>query len=158
MLVTDQKPFEILNQLILINHDRIEGYSYASRETDVAVLKALFSRLTETSLQFEEELCREVYKIGGRPQEGAIASVDFFKAWMEVMAAIGKNDHKAILNSCFYEEGVVIRTYEEALRIEDENITTQQQLLINRQYNLLTADQEKVKNLLDVLVRNSGQS
>jgi uncharacterized protein (TIGR02284 family) len=153
MLITDQKPLEILNNLIVVNNDRMQGYHYAARETDASILKELFSRLQESSWQFKTELCREVYKLGAAPVEGNVASPDFFKAWMDVMTAIGKGDHKAILNSCVYEEGVVLKKYEEALLEEDEHITTQQHLLFNKQHHLLLADNEKVKNLFGVLVK-----
>jgi len=153
MLATDQRPFEILNNLIIINNDRVEGYNYAFKGTSVPVLKTLFTRLTETSLHCIQELNREVYKLGGKPIEGAVPSVDFFKAWMEVMTAVGKNDHKAILSSCSFEEGVVIKTYEEALNEENKHITTQHHLLFNKHHHLLMEDHGKIKNLMNVLIK-----
>jgi uncharacterized protein (TIGR02284 family) len=84
-----------------------------------------------------------------------VASADFFKAWMDMMAAIGKKDHKAILNSCVYEEGVVLQKYEEAILEEDESLTTQHYRLFSKQHELLLADHNKVRNLLEVLGKGS---
>jgi uncharacterized protein (TIGR02284 family) len=110
--------------------------------------------LKSTSCYFREELCKEVYKLGALPEEGTMASPDIFKAWMEVMTAIGKKDHKAILNSCAYEEGVVLKKYEEAILEEDENITTLHYKLFSKHHELLLEDHNKVRNLLNLLVKD----
>lgn len=155
MLIADNKPFEILNNLIVINNDRIEGYNYAAKKINVPVLKVLFSRLIETSFVCKKELSGQVYKLGGKPQEGNVTSVIFFIAWLDVITAVGKNDHNAILNSCIKEESIVMQCYEAALNEEDENITTQHQLLFHKHFELINADFNKVKNLLKVLNRPS---
>src|SRR5947199_10560002 len=115
MLVSDQKSVEVLNHLIMINNDRLEGYDSASRETDISILKVLFSRLTETSQECREELCKEVYKLGGTPVNEVGAPGDFGKAWTEIKNALQKNDHKAILTSCYLEEFMTVKSYEYAL-------------------------------------------
>jgi uncharacterized protein (TIGR02284 family) len=152
MLKTDQKPFEVLNDLITINTERIEGYNFATSQADVSILKDLFARLTETSLICRQDLVKEVYKLGGVPNE-IIPPVDFLEALREVKTAVIFKDHKGLLCSCDQEEKEVLRSYEEALRIEDENFTTQHHLLFNKHCDLLRADHDKVKNLLDVLVK-----
>jgi hypothetical protein len=40
-----EKTIEVLNTLITINNDRIEGYDTAAKETDEYDLKNLFSQL-----------------------------------------------------------------------------------------------------------------
>src|SRR5687767_11239306 len=113
---SDQKPLTVLKNLIVLNNDRLEGYNYASNETDISVLKVLFSRLTETSMQCREELCREVYKLGGTVPETATGIGDFEKAWQQIREALNKNDHKALLESCYLEEFMAFKSYEYALR------------------------------------------
>jgi len=39
-----QKTIDVVNDLIIINNDRIEGYKTASEETEEQDLKELFSR------------------------------------------------------------------------------------------------------------------
>ncbi|MCE3225896.1 MAG: hypothetical protein K0S32_447 [Bacteroidetes bacterium] len=151
MLKSDQRPYEVLNDLITINTERIEGYNFATKEANVAVLKDLFARLTETSLICRQDLVKEVYKLGGVPNE-IIPPVNFLDALREIKTAVVFRDHKAILSSCDHEEAVVIRSYEQALNANDENFTTQHHLLFNKHCDLLRADHDKVKNLLDVLV------
>jgi len=154
MLITDQRQLEILNNLIVINNDRIEGYNYAEKKINIPILKILFSRLTETSLNCRKELIGEVHKIGGKPQFGNVTSAQFFKAWLEVIAAVGKNDHGAILDSCVNEENAVIKSYESALNEEFENITTQHFHLFNRHCELIRSDHKKIENLRQVLLKH----
>src|SRR5688572_7916568 len=102
----DQKPLQLLNNLIGVNNNRLECFNFAAKETDVTVLRVLFNRLLDTSYLCREELAREVYKLGGIPEQGTVPYVEFFTAWVDVKTALTRNDHAAILNSCAYEEGV----------------------------------------------------
>jgi uncharacterized protein (TIGR02284 family) len=150
---TDHKPVEMLNTLVGINTNRIECYNFICAKTDISVLRVLFSRLTETSMICREELINEVYKLGGIPQKGTLATSEFLKAWLEVYNALKQQDHKAILDSCCNEEGVVIKTYGEMLEAADEQFPSYQYQLLNRQYDALKADCEKVLNLRKVLIQ-----
>jgi uncharacterized protein (TIGR02284 family) len=150
----DQKPISLLNDLIGVNNNRIECYNFATGETDVTVLKVLFKRLLETSYLCRDELAREVYKLGGVPEESTLPYVEFFKAWVDVKNALTRNDHAALLNSCAFEEGVVLRSYASALITGHRAITTQQQQILSQQYQAMKADHEKVTNLRDVLVKS----
>lgn len=47
----NEKQIEVLNSLIIINNDRIEGYKTAGAEAKETDLKMLFSDLMETSVQ-----------------------------------------------------------------------------------------------------------
>jgi uncharacterized protein (TIGR02284 family) len=147
----DQQPLQLINSLIGVNNNRIECFNFAASETDVSVLKILFNRLVETSYLCREELVKEVYKLGGVPEEGTVPYFEFFKAWVAVKSAITRNDHPAILDSCAYEEGVVLRIYENILRAGKEKINNYQDQMFHRQYEILRADKEKVNNLRGIL-------
>jgi uncharacterized protein (TIGR02284 family) len=151
MLASDKKPLDILNNLLVINNERIEGYNFAAEQTDISVLQVLFSRLTETSLACKEELCKEVYKLGGRPPQDADGPGDFNKAWGEIKTALEKNDHKAILTSCYLEEFMAMKSYEYALRYYSDHLTTQHNQLFYKQKERLKEDHDRVKNLCDLL-------
>lgn len=153
MLDSDKKSVDVLNNLIVINNDRIEGYDSASKKTDISVLRVLFSRLTETSIECRQELCREVYKLGGIPVKETGAPGDFEKAWAEIWTALFKNDHKAILTSCYLEEFMAVKSYEYALRYNQSYLTTQHYHLFCKHRERIREDHDKVKNLRDVLVK-----
>jgi uncharacterized protein (TIGR02284 family) len=154
MLDSDKKPVDVLNHLIVINNDRLVGYDQASNETDIAVLKALFARLKETSMECRNELCKEVYKLGGRPVDEIGAPGDFGKAWTEINAALSTNNHQAILDSCYVEEFMAIKSYEYAVRYFQNCMTTQHKHICNKHKELIGKDFDKVKNLRHILINS----
>ncbi len=147
-----EKTIEVLNTLITINNDRIEGYETASKETEEQELKTLFAQFIATSQKCKQELVTEVTKLGGKPEEGTMTSGKFFRVWMDVKAAITGKDRKAILNSCEYGEDVAVDTYNKALRNNLSDITAEQQTMLNAQHALIKADHDKVKSMRDALV------
>jgi uncharacterized protein (TIGR02284 family) len=153
--MTNEKTIEVLNTLIEINNDRIEGYETASKETEEQDLKIFFSQLSKTSKKCNQELSTEVNKLGGTPTEATKISGKFFRVWMDVKAALTGKDRKAILNSCEYGEDVAVKTYEEVLENETENLNTEQQSLIRGQHAWIKADHDKVKEMRDALVEVS---
>jgi uncharacterized protein (TIGR02284 family) len=148
---SDQKPLTLLNNLIGVNNNRIECYNLAFKFTDVAVLKILFSRLLDTSFFCREELAREVYKLGGIPEEGTVPFAEHIAAWVDIKSALNRKDHAAILSTCDYEEGVVLKSYKNVLNTDEDLLTYQQQQIFHKQYDILQADHEKVKNLRNVI-------
>ena len=146
------KIIEVLNTLITINNDRIEGYETAGEETEEQDLKTFFSELKQTSLHCNKELIDEVTRLGGTPTEGTRTTGKFFRVWMDVKAALTGKDRKVILNSCEYGEDVAKGTYEKALENNVENLNAEQQAMLKAQHTLLKADHDKVKSMRDALV------
>ena len=146
-----EKTIDVLNTLVQINNDRINGYETASKETEEQDLKTFFSELTQTSQKCKEELTGEITKLGGTATEGTKTTGKFFRVWMDVKAALTGKDRKAILNSCEYGEGWATDTYEKALKDDSEHLTIEQQAMIKAQHGLLKADHDKVKSMQDAL-------
>lgn len=147
-----EKTIDVLNTLITINNDRVEGYETATKETEEHDLKTLFAELSATSKKCITELNTEVHRLGGKPAEGTLTSGKFFRVWMDVKAALTGKDRKAILNSCEYGEDVAKDTYENALKNDAEYLSAEQQTMIKAQHSLLVADHDKVKHMRDALV------
>lgn len=148
------KKNEILNSLIVINNDRVEGYKTAEAEARETDLKMLFSDLMETSVLNRKELIAEVISLGGTPEEGTRVTGKFFRVWMDVKAAFMGNDRKSILDSCEYGEDVILKTYKNVLTDEHQNTNSNEQQMLNHQYALLKIDHEKVKQFRDTIVND----
>jgi len=144
----NSKNIDALNELIEINNDRIEGYETASKETEDADLKSLFAGLTSTSLKNVSELRSEVTRLGGTAEEGTRVTGKFFRAWMDVKAALTGNNRHAILDSCEFGEDKALETYESVLE-KSEALTAEQRQLVVEQQTALRADHDKVKALRD---------
>jgi len=147
---TNQKSIDMLNNLLEINNDRIEGYKHASKETDEADLKDLFIQFSRTSHEFKQALTEKVKSLGGTPVRGTRTTGKLYRAWMDVKAALTNKNRKAILASCEFGEDVAVNNYEDALK--ENPIESSLYPLIQSQYTVIKADHDKVKRLRDALV------
>jgi len=145
------KTIEVLNTLITINNDRIEGYETASKETEEQELKTLFAHFSATSQKCKNDLVSEVNRLRGTVAEGTLVSGKFFRVWMDVKAALSGKDRKVILDSCEYGEDVAKDTYKKALENDSEYLNEEQQSMIREQHVLLVADHDKVKSMINDL-------
>jgi len=146
----NQKTIDVLNGLIEINNDRLEGYERATKEATESDLKDLFSKLSETSRNAKKELSAEVIKMGGTPKEGTSTSGKVYRAWMDVRASLAKKERKAILNSCEFGEDVAVKAYKDAI---DSGSLNGQSSLITKQYDLIKGDHDKVRDLRNELIK-----
>jgi uncharacterized protein (TIGR02284 family) len=146
----NNKVVEILNKLVEINNDRIEGYETASKETEEQELKNIFSELAQTSRNANQELAREIYLWGGTPTQGTKIAGKFFRVWMDVKASLSGNDRKAICSSCEYGEDHAIDTYEKVMKNDFEYLAFDQQEMIRAQYLSIQSDHNKVKSMREV--------
>ena len=150
--IEKEKAIDVLNTLITLNNDRTEGYETASKETYEQDLQTLFAHFTQNSKKCKQELVNEVTKLGGTPTEGTKTTGKLFRVWMDVKVALTGQDRKAILSSCEYGEDIAVDTYEKALRDNLEDLTAEQQIMLNSQHTLIKADHDKVKSMRDMLV------
>ncbi|GGB77612.1 PA2169 family four-helix-bundle protein [Dyadobacter sediminis] len=140
---------EVLNDLILINNDRIEGYKKAYDETDESDydLKTLYGNLAEHSRQNVSELNSEVSALGGEPASGTMLSGKIYRAWMDVKAAFSSDDRKTSLENSEFGEDVAQKAYETALR--SEVLTPELRALITKQKATLKSGHDTIKRLRD---------
>lgn len=144
----NDKSIDILNKLIEINNDRIEGYETASKETQERDLKNLFAEFIATSQKCKQELVQQVTNLGGTPEQGTRVTGKFFRVWMDVKVALTNNDRKAILNSCEYGENIAIDTYEKALSNSADYSSNLHTIIVSQQM-LIKNDQNKIIRLLE---------
>jgi uncharacterized protein (TIGR02284 family) len=147
---TNEKTAEVLNDLIQINNDRIEGYERAAKETDAsdADLRSLFLSLASESRLYVNELSKYVARSGEEPANGTTLSGKIYRAWMDVKATFTGKDRKAILASCEYGEDAAQRAYDEALKTDAE-LPTEIRQLITEQKSSLRKSHDKVKRMRD---------
>lgn len=151
------KGVEVLNSLITINNNRVEGYEVASKETTDADLKSLFFHLAQSSLKCKRELIYEIRKMGGEPHEGdGSISNTFSQVWRDIKGAFTKNDRLSLLSSCAYDENVAVDAYYDTLNNNLEFLGTEQQALLNKQYLSISAGLSKIQTLRDSLVEVHG--
>jgi uncharacterized protein (TIGR02284 family) len=145
----ENKNIAVLNQLVEINNDRLEGYETAAKEAQTEDLKQLFSQLQATSSAHLDELSREVIAMGGTPTESTKITGKFFRVWMDVKAALTGNNRHEILASCEFGEDAALKTYQDVLDNKSGDLSPQQLEMVRNQSNKLRADHDKIKVLRD---------
>jgi uncharacterized protein (TIGR02284 family) len=142
---------EVLNDLLRINNDRIEGYEKASKETDDVDLKALFTSMAAESRIIATELTREIRNYGGDPDyKDTTSSGKIYRVWMDVKATFAGNDRKSVLNACEFGEDAAQKAYKDALESDDLNASVRS--LIQNQKNTLRKSHDLIKKERDVEV------
>ena len=144
-----EKAIRILNGLIQINNDRIEGYQRAMDDTDESDLKLLFNEFSITSRRLNDELVDSVENMDGDPIEGTSTSGKLFRIWMDVKSSLANKDRAAILNSCEFGEDWAVKAYEEVMQNESEFLTMDQNEMIRNQFTIIKNDHDTIKELRD---------
>src|SRR5476651_1846547 len=93
---------EKLNDLVLINNDRIVGYEKARHEIEVddENLKPLFLDLIDQSHRYKVQLGTEIEVLGKDIETGTSISGKLHRAWIEVKTAFSGHSEKSILEEC----------------------------------------------------------
>ncbi len=138
---TNEKLTEVLNDLIEINNDRVNGYVKASEETkDLDVdLQAIFNSMANDSRKYAAELSQEVNKLGGEPATDTTNRGKIYRVWMDVKAAFAGHDRQSVLESCEYGEDAAQKAYNEALASDAEISADVRQLITDQQASLKVA-------------------
>ncbi len=144
-----EKTAEALNDLIIINNDRYEGYQKAKEQTTDPDLKTIFSAYSTQSLANNEKLRSLVPATEETPERDETRLTGkFYRAWMDVKNALDEGNRKKILSSCEYGEDVAKRAYEDALgdraELSPETVAT-----IKNQYDDILKAHNQVKALRD---------
>jgi uncharacterized protein (TIGR02284 family) len=149
METKDSQTIQLLNDLIRINNDRIEGYERAVNDTDDPKLKSLFHAMAQESRKFKNELLTEVIKLGGTPEEGTTVSGKVFRTWMDFKSAIAGKDRKAIIASCEFGEDAALHTYNEVL--ETGKLPAQFFNMVKEQHTGLKQSHDRIKLMRDTV-------
>lgn len=139
---------EVLNDLVLINNDRIAGYERAineSKDLDVD-LKATFESMVRESEEYKRELANKVRQHGGTVTTGTTTSGKIYRAWMDVKAKFTGNDRKSILASCEFGEDAAQRAYKSAL---DDELDTDVRAVVSHQQQTLRQSHDLIKRYRD---------
>ncbi|WP_221391870.1 PA2169 family four-helix-bundle protein [Dyadobacter sp. NIV53] len=140
---------ETLNDLILINNDRIAGYEKSYEETDniETDLKGLFQKYINDSRGFISQLTDEVIKLGGQPADGTLFSGKLYRVWMNIRATFSSDNRKAVLENSEAGEDAAQEAYAEALKAEELPADLQQ--LILSQKTILKEAHDNIKSQRD---------
>ncbi|MEJ7586405.1 MAG: PA2169 family four-helix-bundle protein [Ferruginibacter sp.] len=150
-----QSTIDILNDLILINNDRIAGYEKAMEELkakDDSIqenldLTILFEKMIDDSREIRNALGKEVQVLGGEMEKGTMTSGKIYRAWMDIKALFTGHDRHTILANCEEGEDAAQKAYKEALSAED--LPHFLHTMISEQKEILRESHDEIKSLRD---------
>lgn len=144
-----QATVQILNDLIQINNDRIEGYQRASKDLQDGdtELKSFFTRLIGQSQGYKLALGTEVSAFGKDIETGTTTSGKIHRVWLDVKAAFTGHDTHNVLEECEFGEDAILKAYRTAL--EDENLPGYLRETISQQESELLDAHDEIKALRD---------
>ena len=90
---------DVLNDLIKINNDRIEGYEKAAAESKNIDIEfpAIFNKMADESRKCVARLTGRVNELGGDSETGPTAMGKVYRAWMDVKATFSGKDREPYL-------------------------------------------------------------
>jgi uncharacterized protein (TIGR02284 family) len=141
----------VLNDLIRINNDRIEGYQRAaneSKDSDVD-LKAIFHEMADQSVKYVNELTAKVASMGADPASDTTMSGKVYRLWMDLRAAVTGKDRTNILASCEFGEDTAQKAYIAALE-SDASMDTEVRQMITEQKEALKTSHDTIKKYRDM--------
>lgn len=117
----NKETIEVLNDLILINNDRIAGYERALNElsSEDDDLRPVFENMIDESRKARTALGTEVQVLGGEMAEGTMNSGKIYRAWMDVKAVFTGHDRHTVLANCEGGEDAAQKAYNDALESDD---------------------------------------
>lgn len=150
METTTEKSVEVLNDLIEINNDRIDGFDRASKELGEsdADLKAVFEKFASDSRRNVQELSAAVGQAGGEVETGNTATGTIHRAWLDVKATFTGHDRHSILEECERGEDAIKKAYREALS-PDNGLSPQFSQLVAQQQEAINEGHDSIKALRD---------
>jgi uncharacterized protein (TIGR02284 family) len=147
----NERTIEVLNDLIRINNDRVEGYEKAIRETNEndVDLRNIFNRMADESRKYSRDLTERVQRLGGEPAGGTTASGKIYRTWMDVKSAFSKSERKSVLEECEYGEDAAQKAYEKALDTDNDLPADVLALITEEKANLRSAH-DTIRNYRDL--------
>ena len=149
---------DVLNDLVKINNDRIQGYDRAIRETkpNNTELMQVLDRMKLESVQLKEELESSIEDLGGEVDEiHTTGSGKIYRAWMDFRTKLLGNSDHTILSLCEYGEDAAQKAYQHALESEATVDNIDVRMLIRKQKDILKQAHDSIRDYRDAVKESS---
>ncbi|WP_462265206.1 PA2169 family four-helix-bundle protein [Mucilaginibacter sp.] len=140
---------EVLNDLVNINNDRINGYEKATKKIGDGHedLKAIFTRIIGESHHNKMALGTEIQTFRKDIEDTNTTSGDLHRTWLSVKAFFTSDNEKSVLEECETGEDAIKKAYTTA--IEDEELPAYVKDILSEQQQKILASHNEIKALRD---------
>jgi len=138
---------EVLNDLVLINNDRIVGYQRAIKELkqEDNDLRSLFDQMILESQQIKSDLTREIQVLRGNVEEGTTGMGKIYRAWMDVKTVFTGENRHTVLSNCEAGEDAAQSAYSKAL--QSDSLPAFIREMLTRQQATLKDSHDEIRDL-----------
>lgn len=146
-----ERLIENLNELIMINYDRIAGYEKAAEltKTNDIDLTTIFNQMENDSRGYVEELETKIVALGGEPVVISTISGKIYRVWMDLKNVFTDSDKESILESCEFGEDAAQKAYDQVLH-SDTDMNSEIRTLILDQKEELNVSHDIIKKYRDL--------
>lgn len=149
MRTTTEKCDKALRELIIINHDRSEGYTHAAAEARDSDLKTIFAKLSNESKVFANQLKDFMGDWNLVPEEEKTKITGkLYRVWMDMKLALTDNNRKTALSACEFGEDIALKTYD-AILADTEEIPDDVVQIIKNQRMTMQEGHDMIRSLRD---------
>lgn len=154
--MTNDHLISTLNDLIQISIDGEKGFRACAEDAQERYIpyKETFLQRATACGQAALDLQALVHRLGGEPASHSTLGGALHRQWVNLKSAITGRDDESILDECERGEDAAVNAYRKAL---SEELPTDIRLIIERQYQGVLANHDKVRSLRnDVRARKAA--
>ena len=149
MRQNDKHAVDVLNGLIKTTLDSVGGYKDAADSADNSRFKGMFAERAMKREQLARELQEEVRTLGGDPKEGQSLVGKAHNEFVNLKAALSRNDDKAVIDEVERGEDHIKERFEEAL--EEDDLPPAVRTKVARACETIKADHDEVSRIKHTL-------
>ncbi|WP_312078553.1 PA2169 family four-helix-bundle protein [Chryseobacterium sp.] len=141
------KTVSVLNDLLNITNDRIQGFSKVEDKVwdNYPALRNDYDNMVSQSLTMKNELSDLITERGGTPETSGSAAGAIHRGWIDVKNAFAGDNAEATLENVVYGENAAIDAYQNAL--DSGDLCPESSRVILNQQHHLKASHDKFKTL-----------
>lgn len=144
------KTVSVLNDLLKITNDRIEGFSKVEDKVwdHYPALRGDYDQMVSQSLTMKNELSDLITERGGTPDNSGSAAGAIHRAWIDVKNTFAGDNADATLGNVVYGENAAINAYQNA--IDSGDLCPESSKVVLEQLHQLKSSHDKFQNLEDL--------
>ncbi|WP_294279437.1 PA2169 family four-helix-bundle protein [uncultured Chryseobacterium sp.] len=145
--MNNEKTVSVLNDLLNITNDRIEGFSKVEDKVweNHSGLKADYDKMVSESQNMKNDLIRLINEKGGEADNTTSTAGAIHRAWIDVKNTFSGNKDEATLENVVFGEKAAIKAYEDAL--ESGDLCPESTKVVSDHLHHLRSSYSKFENL-----------
>lgn len=147
--MNNEKTVSVLNDLLNITNDRIEGFSKVEDKVwdTHSALKSDYDQMVLESQSMKNDLIRLINERGGDADNTTSTAGAFHRAWIDVKNTFASDKDESTLENVVFGEKAAIDAYEDAL--ESGDLCPESSRVVSDQLHHLKSSYSKFESLED---------